>query len=343
MAVNNFLPFCPTDTGTNLLNQSDYAASADRTSGNKPGVASSKLNNKAIRQGTYVVSQFAQYLSDKTGTDLLDDATPAKLLAQINSALIPHSPTITSYLTGSGNHNLTYKFSIMAGNATAAATYTNNGVTYTVKNTVTSGLLISMSGNGASTVSGTLTKASGTGDATLTFYAVRMPLYLRITAAGAGSGGGNSVGGSSTAGGSTTFGTSLIVCSGGAAASGNTGGAGGAATLGTGPVGIAVPGGAGQSPSTAPGGGGMNPFGGSGSSAAGGNIPTVGATNTGAGGGGQGASGQFGGGGGAGGYVNCIITSPLSTYAWAVGAGGAGGGSSAAGAAGIIIVEEHYQ
>jgi len=56
MATNNFLPFSPTDTGTNLLTQVEYAAATDRTIGNQPGVASSKLNNKAIpHRGTFSI------------------------------------------------------------------------------------------------------------------------------------------------------------------------------------------------------------------------------------------------------------------------------------------------
>lgn len=86
MAINNILPFCPTDTGTNLLTQGDYAVAADRTSGNQPGVASSKLNNKAIRQSTFIASQLAQFISDKTGNAVLDDGDTAALLAIMVSA-----------------------------------------------------------------------------------------------------------------------------------------------------------------------------------------------------------------------------------------------------------------
>jgi hypothetical protein len=63
-----------------------------------------------------------------------------------------------------------YTFTVTSANATAAATYTNNGVTFTVLSTISSGttLLCSAPG-GAPSASGTLTKASGTGDATITF------------------------------------------------------------------------------------------------------------------------------------------------------------------------------
>jgi hypothetical protein len=63
-----------------------------------------------------------------------------------------------------------YTFTVTSANATAAATYTNNGVTYTVLATISSGTTLYLSGSGAPSGT-TLTKASGTGDATITFSA----------------------------------------------------------------------------------------------------------------------------------------------------------------------------
>lgn len=62
-----------------------------------------------------------------------------------------------------------YTFTISSGNATLGATYTNNGNTYTVAKTVAAGLTVVMTGPAAPAASGTLTKTTGTGDATLTF------------------------------------------------------------------------------------------------------------------------------------------------------------------------------
>lgn len=71
----------------------------------------------------------------------------------------------------------------------------------------------------------------------------------------------------------------------------------------------------------------------------------------GGGGGGQGAviNSYPGSGGGSGGYIDVIITSPISSYSYTVGTGGAGSagvgtlvGSGAAGSGGIIIIEEYY-
>lgn len=87
MANNNILPFCPTDIGTNLLTQLQYSTATDRTNGNQPGLASSKLINKAMRQSAFVSSQFAQWVSNKLTQDVLDNGDTAALLAQISSAL----------------------------------------------------------------------------------------------------------------------------------------------------------------------------------------------------------------------------------------------------------------
>lgn len=188
--VNNFLPFCPTDTGLNLESQSDYAVDPDRTIGNQPGVASSKLNNKALRQGTYVVSQLAQYISDRLVVDLLDNDLPAQLLAQMNAALVPLAPNFTKYLSGSGSWNATYYFFIASGNATVGATYTNNSNTYTVVSTIAAGTRLQVTGPGDPTANGgVLTKSGGTGDSTLTFYAFRKAAYIEVELVGGGGGG----------------------------------------------------------------------------------------------------------------------------------------------------------
>jgi len=87
MSTNEILPFCGTDTGTNLLTQSAYNSSTLRTSGNAPGIASLELNNKALRQATFVASQVAQFISNKLNQDVLDNGSTATLQAQIVSAI----------------------------------------------------------------------------------------------------------------------------------------------------------------------------------------------------------------------------------------------------------------
>lgn len=360
MPVNNFLPFCPVDTGTNLESQSDYAADSNRTDGNQPGVAKSKLNNKALRQGTYIASQLAQFLAQTTGTDVLDDATPAKLLAQMLASLAVYPPKVSIYTSSTGTHNPTYIFFIVSGNATAAATYTNNSITFTVVTTVAAGTLVKMTGPGAPLASGTLTKTGGTGDSTLSFYAVRAPIYMQVELVGGGGGGGGSQGGSGSSGGAggagndTSFGTTLLLGSaGGGGSGGGAGGSGGAASVGA-ATGIAIPGangsdsGIGVSSAVSGGNGGGSPFGGAGQGRKAANGIAASA-NSGSGGGGSMNSNNSGGGGGAGGYVKALIFAAFTTYPWSVGTGGTAGTAGTAGnvgsvgAAGLIIVTEVYQ
>ncbi len=76
---------------------------------------------------------------------------------------------------GNGAPSGGYKFTVTAVTTapTAGATYTNNGFTYTIIADVkAAGTTVAAAGNGAPSASGTLTKASGTGDATITYSAV---------------------------------------------------------------------------------------------------------------------------------------------------------------------------
>jgi hypothetical protein len=65
-----------------------------------------------------------------------------------------------------------YYFTTSLANANIGATFTNNGQTFTVQATIAPNTILSCTGTGAPTASGTLTKASGTGDATIAFSAV---------------------------------------------------------------------------------------------------------------------------------------------------------------------------
>lgn len=112
-----------------------------------------------------------------------------------------YAPTITA-LTNNGTA-AGYLFRVASANATAGATYTNNGSTFTVLDTIVAGVFLAVSGTG--TLSGTtLTKTSGTGDATIAFSAgpqtmaaitsaalapSATPLYFKVTTVGGGGGG----------------------------------------------------------------------------------------------------------------------------------------------------------
>lgn len=365
MAQNDFIPFCPTDTGTNLLTESEYAAATDRTTGNQPGVASSKLVNKALRQPSYIASQLAQLLADQTGEDILDDNTPNKLLAQLNASLRIFPPVFSAFTSGTGTFNPTYIFLIASGSASSGATYTNNSVTFTVVGTIATGTVLKATGAGAPLGSGTLTKASGTGDSTITFYAVRAPLYIEIEMVGGGGGGAGSgtagahVGGS---GGDTTLASTLLFAGGGVGGQiPNSQSTGGTVSNTGGTILAAIAGAIGTSgqeggagiPGLGGGGGGSSPFGGGaggGSFAAGG---TAAAVNSGAGGGGAGlgnATGDSSGGGGSsGGYIKAVLTGPYTTYPYNIGVAGSGGlngtngQTGGDGGSGIINIKQNYQ
>jgi len=336
--TNDFLVYAQGGSA-NVESQASYAADPLLPIGNQPGVAVSAFNNKAIRQANAVTSQIAQFIANKTLANVNDDANPTKLLAQMFAAFDYKKPVVTSFLTpGTFTYNPAYKFQIASGNATAGATYSDGTTTFTVVNTIAAGLELVATGNAAPVVSGTLTKATGTGDASIVFFAVRAPLYGRLRmvgAGGSGAGGGGSVGNGNN-GGNSSFGT--IVADGG---SGGTdgGGNGGAVSGVTGS--IAVTGGAGgsggnNSSSTAypvGGQGGSSMFGGGGASGKAANNGGNGANNTGGGGGGGAglnvATDAGGGGGGAGGAIDIIIYPSSETVI--VGLGGSAGSSATAG------------
>ena len=124
MATNEILPLCPTATGTNLEAQATYAIDSQRSNGNQPGVASSKLNNKALRQGTYIASQVAQYVSNQTNSDVLDDADPATLLGLMNQAWADNSSTAIENLSlavSVASSQMTVAVKTAAGNDASAA------------------------------------------------------------------------------------------------------------------------------------------------------------------------------------------------------------------------------
>jgi hypothetical protein len=365
-ATNDFLPFA-IGGGANVEDQADYSVDTLRTNGNQPGVAVSALNNKALRQGTFVASQVAQFLANVNNMDVQDNTTSTQLLAQLVGALQFLPPVINTFTSSTGTWNTTFVFMVSTPSVspTVGATYTDSGsTTFTVVKTVTlSGGVVAVYATGGTApvvgaAPGTLTKTAGTGDATVTYYAVRAPLSLEVLMVGGGGGGGSTGSGASngTAGGNSTFGTSLLVANGGSFGAGGTatnGGVGGTTSLGSGPQGIALSGGQGgssQSGASIGGFGGANSLSSAGSGGTEAGPGNNAAANSGGGGGGAGASsGVNGAGGGAGGYIKAIINNPLIFYPYAVGSGGTGGtvtGGTAIGgngAAGFIQATANYQ
>ena len=87
MATNEILQFAETDTGTNLLTQAEYLADAQRPIGNQPGVARSKLVNKALRQSSLIAAAVAQFIADNQANNVVDTATPANIADWIGAAV----------------------------------------------------------------------------------------------------------------------------------------------------------------------------------------------------------------------------------------------------------------
>lgn len=272
-------------------------------------------------------------------------------------------PSLQKFTSGSGTYIPSFTFFVSSANATIGATYTNNAFTFTVSQTISSGLSLVCVGTGSPAASGTLTKSAGTGDATITFSSVVQAVWLRVRlvgGGGGGSGGGSSSIGNGGIGGNTTFGTSLLTANGGVGGSWNSQApSGGTATMNSPAIGTAIAGAYGNPGSQFPSANGTgspgasSPFGGAG---AGGYASSVGVSaiaNSGSGGGGGGlvtggGGTVYGTGGAAGGYIDAIIPSPLSAnYSYAVGAAGtlgtAGNGAAGgAGGSGYIEVTEFY-
>lgn len=194
--------------------------------------------------------------------------------------------------------------------------------------------------------------------------------YIRVRMVGGGGGGGGSgnTAGAGGSGGTTTFGTTLLSAGGGGGGQPFINGSGSTSvSLGTGPYGTALEGADGQGAASSSvttsyaaitgGQGAATPFGGGGAGGIGsgssGGAGLSAKANTGAGGGGAGSNTAStnsisGAGGGAGAFIDAIIPSPTTSYAYAVGeagtAGTAGTGGSAGGAggSGYIEVTEFY-
>ncbi len=77
-----------------------------------------------------------------------------------------------------------YIFTVTAANATVGDIYTNNGASFTVLQTIAGGTTLKTVGTGAPAASGTLTKSSGSGDATITFASSSHTIEVRAHCVG---------------------------------------------------------------------------------------------------------------------------------------------------------------
>lgn len=111
----------------------------------------------------------------QAGIPEYDAATPYYTNSFCQSAGIVYQSSIDN---NTGHIPGTYLFTVTSANATAGATYTNNGQTFTVVTTISGATALITTGTGVPAASGTLTKASGTGDSTITFSAYVAPWIL---------------------------------------------------------------------------------------------------------------------------------------------------------------------
>ncbi len=90
----------------------------------------------------------------------------------------------TTYYTGNTCAVPVVIFTVTSAAATVGATYTNNGATFTVLQTIAAGTRLVCYGNAgvAPAASGTLTKSGGTGDSTITFSdkAYQTSIYVSV-------------------------------------------------------------------------------------------------------------------------------------------------------------------
>lgn len=129
--------------------------------------------------GTFTIAAGVSAATSVTAT--YNDAALPALVGTLTKASGSGDATIT-FSTFRSFDSLNYQFLVSAANATAGATYTNNGQTFTVSNTIVGNTVLSALGTADPAGAGTLTYATGTGDATLTFsaFTVTQALYRNV-------------------------------------------------------------------------------------------------------------------------------------------------------------------
>jgi hypothetical protein len=123
MATNEILPFATTNTGTNLLTQAEYAADAQRPIGHQPGIARSKLANKAMRQASLLAAGLAQFLADKQTTNVTDSLTKEQIAEMLVNAIA------ANFLARNGGNTMTGMLRGKSGSASPNNT-NNNGFVF---------------------------------------------------------------------------------------------------------------------------------------------------------------------------------------------------------------------
>jgi len=91
MATNNFKSF-GIGAGANVTSQADYEVLTALLTGFQSGKASSAQINKALRQSSTMAYVLAQFISDSTSVDVLDNGAPATILANLKAGLTALTP-----------------------------------------------------------------------------------------------------------------------------------------------------------------------------------------------------------------------------------------------------------
>lgn len=90
MANNHIHVFCPdgTESAGDLLSTEAYRTDSHRLRGHQPGIARRELENKALRQATWMASALAQLIVNKTNRDVVDAGSIADLAATLGTAVV---------------------------------------------------------------------------------------------------------------------------------------------------------------------------------------------------------------------------------------------------------------
>ena len=114
MATNDFIGFASAGSA-NIMSQADYAAAAEQSSGVQPGMASSKLANKAWRQGANMAAAVGELIKNH-GNDALDNGD----LVTLYNALLAStaSPTLAGLMSAADKTKVD---SVILTNATQSA------------------------------------------------------------------------------------------------------------------------------------------------------------------------------------------------------------------------------
>ena len=120
MATSTIYPFAPTDTGSNLLTTAEYEADPQRLIGHQPGVARSKLENKALKQSSVMAAALAKFIATR-GVDVSDEQTHEAIGVAIDGVVTGIAQAISNNTTGSAlsdfvNTRLTETYILMRGN-----------------------------------------------------------------------------------------------------------------------------------------------------------------------------------------------------------------------------------